>query len=94
MMFRKLHIQLTLLFTVITGLVLTAMSIVCLFISENSAREISYTTFQNNINSILDYLENQPTLSHQWIREAEQRYGIYLDIRDNGSPLFFYTFRP
>ena len=91
MMFRKLHIQLTLLFTVITGLVLTAMSAVCLFISENDAREISYTTFQNNINSILDYLENQPTLSHQWIREAEQRYGIYLDIRDNGSPLFFYT---
>lgn len=91
MIFRKLHIQLTLLFTVITGLVLSAMSGVCLFISENDAREISYTNFQNNINSILDYLENQPTLSHQWIREVEQRYGLYLNIRDNGRPLYFYS---
>ncbi|MGI6070659.1 MAG: sensor histidine kinase [Blautia sp.] len=88
MIFRKLHIQLTILFTLVTGLVIAAMTCVCLYISEADRRENSYTAFVNDMNSILDYLENQPVLSLQWIREIEQRYGLSLEILDNQKPLF------
>lgn len=89
MIFRKLHIQLTTLFTCVTGLVLIGMTIICLFISETDAKNNSYTTFKNNMNSIIDYLEGQSLISHQWIREVEQRYQLSLEILDNEKPLFF-----
>ncbi len=89
MTFRKLHIQLTTLFSIVTGLILTVMLCLCLCISYRDARENSYATFRNNINSILNYLSGQNVISHQWLLETEQMYHMKLQITDNHSPLFF-----
>lgn len=93
-MFRKLHIQMTIFSTLITGAILVAMTMVCLFIAEKSAKENSYTAFANNVQSCLTQLENNAIVSHPWLLQVEKTYGIKIEIRDNGNPLFFDKLNP
>lgn len=93
-MFRKLHIQMTIFSTLITGAILAAMTMACLFISEKGAKENSYTAFTNNVHSCLTHLEGSMTLSHQWLLQVKSAYGIQIEIRDNGNPLFFNKLNP
>lgn len=88
-MFKKLHLQMTFFCTLVTGLILVILSCVCLYISENGNARNSYSSFQNNINSLLSHLENQTTISHHWIHQMEAGYHITISIRDNGQPLYF-----
>ncbi|MDC7286426.1 HAMP domain-containing histidine kinase [Blautia schinkii] len=93
-MFRKLHIQMTIFSTLITGAILVAMTLVCLFIAEKSTKENSYTAFTNNVHSCLTHLEGNTTLSHQWLLQVKKAYGIEIEIRDNGNSLFFDKLNP
>lgn len=93
-MFRKLHIQMTFFSTLITGAILIAMTLACLFIAESGAKENSYTAFSNNASSCITHLEGQTVLSHQWILQVCNSYGIDMEIRDNGNPLFFDKLNP
>ena len=61
-MFRRLHLQMTIFSTLITGVILAAMTLVCLFIAESGTRKNSYTTFSNNANSCITHLEGQSLL--------------------------------
>lgn len=88
-MFRKLHIQLTLFSTLITGLVLIAMSCACLYISESGIRTNLHTSFLNNTSSCLSYLESQISISHQWLLESQQKYHVHIQLMDNEKPLYF-----
>ena len=88
-MFKKLHIQMTFFCTLVTSLILVAMSCVCLYIAESGIRKGSYPTFVNNVSSTLSHLENQSRLTHQWILEMEASYQFMIDVRDNGTPLLF-----
>lgn len=90
-MFEKLHIQMTIFASAITSIILIVLTFACLIISENGIRKNSYTTFENNINSCINYMEVQTTLSHQWILQAKNSYGIDMKILDNGNRLFFDT---
>ena len=90
-MFKKLHLQMTFFCTLITSLILVGLSCICLYISEQGTIRNSYTVFQNNINSILAYLENQTTISHQWILQMEAGNQFHTFICDNGYPLYFNT---
>lgn len=93
-MFRKLHIQMTIFSTVITGAILIAMTLVCLLIAESGTRKNSYTTFSNNANSCITHLEAQSLLSHQWLLEVQHAYKIEIEVRDNGKSLFFEKLNP
>lgn len=88
-MFKKLHIQMTIFSTFITSIILIAMTLICFFISESSLRQNSYSTFSNNVGSCIAYLESQSILSHQWLSQAENNYGIKIEVRDNNKPLFY-----
>lgn len=88
-MFQRLRRQMTLFCGMITSGILLLMTVVCLLISEKALAQNSYEKFLNNGNSCAVYLETQNVLSHKWIRQAEQEYGINLRILDNGKPLFF-----
>lgn len=88
-MFKKLHLQMTFFCTLITSLILVGLSCVCLYIFEQGTIHNSYAVFQNNINSMLAYLENQTTLSHQWILQMEAGNHFHTSIYDNGHPLYF-----
>lgn len=88
-MFRKLHIQMTLFSTLITSTILVIMALTCLFMAENNARENAYISFQNNVNSSVSHLESQTLITHQWLSKTKAAYGIQLEIKDNGTPLYF-----
>lgn len=88
-MFRKLHIQMTLFSGAVTSSILILMALICLFVSEKGIKQNSYTTFSNNAQSCISYLENQNVISHQWLIQIQNTYGIHIKVQDNGHPLFF-----
>ena len=93
-MFRRFHIQMTIFSTFITSTILILMTLACLFISEKGTRENTYTSFRDNASSCIAHLENQTLISHQWIQKTENAYGLHIDIRDNGNPLYFQKLNP
>lgn len=93
-MFQKLHIQMTIFATLITSAILLVLTLACLAISESGMRKNSYATFENNVNSCINYMEGQAVLSHQWILKVKDTYGIDMKILDNGNELFFNKLNP
>lgn len=88
-MFKKLHRQMTIFSALITSGILILMAIASLVIFERELTRNSYERFLNNGNSCVAYLETQSVLSHKWILEAKQEYGVELRILNNGKRLFF-----
>lgn len=88
-MFKKLHRQMTIFSALITSGILILMAIASLVIFERGLTRNSYERFLNNGNSCVAYLETQSVLSHKWILEAKQEYGVELRILNNGKRLFF-----
>ena len=89
-MFCKLHRQMTIFSTLVTSGILILMTITCLIISEQGLVRNSYERFWNNGNSCVAYLENQNvSVTHQWILESRQEYGVEISILDNGRKLYF-----
>lgn len=89
-MFRKLHIQMTVFSAAITSTILIVMALVCLLIAESSAKENSYATFVNNAGACITQMEEQPAISHRWLKTMMNTYHVRILIRDNGNPLYFY----
>ena len=89
-MFRKLHIQMTVFSAAITSTILIVMALVCLLIAESSAKENSYATFVNNAGACITQMEEQPAISHRWLKTMMNNYHVRILIRDNGNPLYFY----
>ena len=88
-MFKKLHRQMTIFSALITSGILILMAIASLVIFERGLTRNRYERFLNNGNSCVAYLETQSVLSHKWILEAKQEYGVELRILNNGKRLFF-----
>lgn len=93
-MFRKLHIQMAIFAALITSTILVILTLACLAISERGMRKNSYTTFENNANSCISYMEGQSFLSYQWTLKVKDAYGIEMKIKDNGNELFFSKLNP
>lgn len=70
-MFQKLHRQMTWFCMAVTGVILVAMTLLCLLFSETSVRQNARQSFSNDLNSVISYLENQTVISHQWLSKAE-----------------------
>lgn len=87
-MFRRLHIQMTFFSALIIGIVILIMTTACNFIAENSTRQNTWNTFQNNAVSCISHMETQSIISSDWILQAEKSYDISMDIRDNGNSLY------
>lgn len=88
-MFRKLHMQLALFSTLITSLILVSLTMALLFVTESSMKKNSYATFMNDSNSIVTYLENQGSISHNWIAKTQNNHQFIIDIVNNGIPFIF-----
>lgn len=85
-MFTKLHRQMTLFCALVTGAVLVAMTVLCLFFSEKAMRETLRQSFLNDVNSALFHLESQRVVTTQWLNEMENKR-VILNLYDNGEPL-------
>lgn len=88
-MFQKVHLRLTILCGSITTVILLAMSLGYLYISEQSLKNSTFSSFQNNMATLLTNLEHQNVITHEWLTKMENNGGYLIHITDNGVPFLF-----
>ncbi len=93
-MYQKLHIRLTFLCTLASGMILAFMSLICLFFSESESRKSHFSDFQINSNILVNHLDSQSILSRDWLAQFCADTGFVIDIRDKGFKLAFETLSP
>jgi signal transduction histidine kinase len=86
-MFRRLHLQLTFLFTSITGVIVLSMSFLLSYVSENNLSKNEYVNFITSINNVYSYLKTQTMITTEWLAEQESNRKLVLYIEDNGIPI-------
>ncbi|MDO4298589.1 MAG: HAMP domain-containing sensor histidine kinase [Lachnospiraceae bacterium] len=88
-MLHRLHLQLTFFCTLVTGLILAALSVICLFISESGLKQQNYASFLSNTYTLYQQFEYDSIFSHQRILQLSHSYDVSIRLTDNGTPLFF-----
>ncbi len=93
-MFQKLHIQLTFLCTLASGMILVLMSLICLCFWESESRKSHFSDLQINSTLLVNHLDSQSILSRDWLAQFCVDTGFEIDIRDKGIKLAFETLSP
>ena len=88
-MIKKLHRQLTALFTAATGLILTLVVIGGLVVSARELEKKSLEAFQNDVLGITSRLQSGATISCTWLSQLESSRRLIIHIEDNGVPLLY-----
>lgn len=88
-MFKGLHRKLTFFCTLVTGIILVAMSCVCLYITEKSIYQSSAAEYASAINAISSHIESQTTISQQWLAQMEGNGKYVIRIYDNGNEFLY-----
>lgn len=91
-MFHKLHVQFTIFCSIITGGIVLLLTIICLFFAENSMQNNNFASFLRQLNSVLIHLQEQNTISHQWLGQIQKNGHIMLYLYDNQKPLYYQGF--
>lgn len=89
MLFKRLHLQLTALCALISIAILAVFTILYLSVSEHSLRTNLALTFQHDFDTLISSLEQQPTLTHQFLLRMEQTNDYMIFLWDNEKPLTF-----
>lgn len=85
--FSYVHRNLTLLFTGIAGLILIAVSLAWLYMSEKEWHEKSFLAFLNTSNTILSNLNNQDTIRMSWLTTVSENNDFIIAVYDNDTLL-------
>lgn len=88
-MISRLRRQLTALFTVTTGLILTLVVIGILVINARDMRKKNQEAFQNHMLNISSRLQSGATISCTWLAKMESDNNLIIHIEDNGRPLLY-----
>ncbi len=88
-MLKKVHLRLTLLFTIVSTLILTVMSVFYLHFNYQSLYKNASENFQNDINSFSENFRKNTTISYNWLLNLQRNYDYSFYIYDNGTPLKF-----
>lgn len=89
MLFRRLHIQLTALCALITVTILAVFTFLYLSVSEHTLWNNRALSFAHDFDTLVSSLEQQPTLTHQYLLRMEQTNDYMIFLWDNGNPLAF-----
>ena len=88
-MFHKLHIQLTLFCTFVTGCIFLVLTFLCLLFAENNLKAEDNAAFLRQLNAALIHLQDQDLISHQWLNQIQKNSQFLLYLYDNGKPLYY-----
>ena len=88
-MYKKLHWHLTLLFTGIAGAILISMSVSYLYMSEKELQQNTFLTFTSQVTSLLSSLEQQTSLTWEWLSKASANQNLTLVLYDNDTPISY-----
>lgn len=89
MMFKKVHIRLTLLCAGITAVIMIVMSLCYLYVSEKSLYRNQFQSFQNDMNTITTNLEQQSVISMEWLSKMEAQGNYLFYVIDNDVPFLY-----
>lgn len=88
-MYKKVHLDLTILCAGITAAIMVSMSLLYLHISETEIYKNHFNSFQNDMNTIVMNLENQSIISMEWLSRMESRGNYIFYVLDNGIPYLY-----
>ncbi len=80
--------------TAVTSVILLAMTLLCLFVSERDTRAKTYQNFTSYMSTITAYLSSQEYLSSGWLNQMESAGNVSISICDGGKPLFSMRLSP
>lgn len=93
-MFHKLHRQMTFFCALVTGIILIALSMICLLFARQAMVQTGYTAFQKELGSVLTTLQSQQYIPHQWLKEMQSSHQFTIFLYDNGEPLYYERLQP
>ncbi len=93
-MIKKLHIQLTFFCTLVSGLILALMSLICVSFSEAEARESHFSNFELKTTMLIHQIESQTILSLEWFSQLKADTRFEMDIQDDGTKLLLENLSP
>lgn len=85
----KVQFRLALLCGSITAFILLAMSLGFLYVSEQGLKANSFSSFENDMNTLMTNLEHQTVITHEWLVKMEAGGKYLIHITDNGTPFLF-----
>lgn len=88
-MYQKVHKRLTFVFTGITSLVLIAMSVSFLYLSEQTLRKNSFLSFSEEMDTFVSSLGQQTTISCEWLSKMSGNGKYLIASYDHGVPLSY-----
>lgn len=88
-MFRKVHVRLAALCAGITIFILLVMSCGYLYISERGLQTSSFSSFQNDMDTLIGNLEQQTIITHEWLTRIEDNGTYLINVIDNGVPFLY-----
>lgn len=92
-MFRRLHYRLTGLCALITMGILFLFTALYLLVSEHTLRENNRLSFQHDFDTLCSVLEQQSTLTGDYLLQLEAQNGCLLFLWDRDIPLLFNSIR-
>lgn len=91
-MFRKLHLQMTIFCTMVTGSIILILTVTCMLFAQNSIKKNEYTVFLQQLNYTLIHLQEQDIISHQWLNQIYENNQLKIYIYDNNVPLYYQSY--
>ncbi len=88
-MFHKLHYHLTLFCAFVTGCIFLVLTLLCLMFAESNLKAEDNAAFLRQLNTTLIHLQEQDTISHQWLSQIQENGRFLLYLYDNGTPLYY-----
>lgn len=88
-MLKELRLQLTLISSTITGLILFIICFIALQISESQFNSSNQIAFENQLQTISYQLQTQRNIKSSWLAQLEADNRLIISIEDNGHPFFF-----
>lgn len=88
-MFRKVHLRLTLIFTLVGTLIIVIMSAFYLCFNYQSLHKNAMLSFKNDINVFTSSFEKNTSVSYNWLLNLQSNYDYSFYIYDNGVPFRF-----
>lgn len=88
-MFKRLRIRLTVICTLITGIILAGMAWGAFYISQSQLTHRAQASFLSDMNSILFHLQSQTFIDHTWLSQTEANGNLMIDIMDKGIPILY-----
>ena len=85
-LFSQLHFRLTIACTLVTGLVLTSMTLVSLFFSETQLQERTKEEFHTSLDSIILYLRDASAIDQGWLSQTETSGNLTIYLEEHGKP--------